>query len=194
MQQAKSFAVNNLFAFMAVYLASILMINLSGYDVEVGTYLYLPIGAKILVFLLFGRHVLPGVMASCIFCGVMLFDSWGGNFAWGAFGAIMGAIAPLATMWLIEKLTLANYSDLKNINFRHILFLIFFTAILHSLTRFVIYAKSEVFSINPVDFLAHYMVGDVIGGIVVIWTVLKILPHLVSSLSIKRHSKTKTTL
>jgi len=194
MQQAKSFAVNNLFAFMAVYLASILMINLSGYDVEVGTYLYLPIGAKILVFLLFGRHVLPGVMASCIFCGVMLFDSWGGNFAWGAFGAIMGAIAPLATMWLIEKLTLANYSDLKNINFRHILFLIFFTAILHSLTRFVIYAKSEVFSINPVDFLAHYMVGDVIGGIVVIWTVLKILPYLVSSLSIKRHSKTKTTL
>ena len=194
MQQAKSFAVNNLFAFMAVYLASILMINLSGYDVEVGTYLYLPIGAKILVFLLFGRHVLPGVMASCILCGVVLFDSWGGNFAWGAFGAIMGAITPLASILMIEKFKLANYSNLRNINFRHILFLIFFTAILHSLTRFVIYAKSEVFSINPVDFLAHYMVGDVIGGIVAIWTVLKILPHLVSSLSIKRHSKTKTTL
>jgi len=181
MQNYKDLTVNNLIAFMAVFLASILMINLSAYDVEVGSYLYLPIGAKILVFLLFGRHVLPGVMASCIFCGVVLFDSWGGNFAWGAFGAIMGAIAPLASMWLIEKFKLANYSDLKNINFRHILFLIFFTAILHSLTRFVIYAKSAVFSINPVDFLAHYLVGDMIGGIVVIWTILKILPFIVST-------------
>lgn len=186
MQNYKELTVNNFIAFMAVFLASILMINLSAYDFEIGPHLYLPIGAKILVFLLFGRQVLPGVMASCIFCGVVLFNSWGGNFAWGAFGAIMGAIAPLASMWFIEKFTPANYSDLKNINFRHILFLIFFTAILHSLTRFVIYAKSEVFSINPVDFLAHYMVGDVIGGIVVIWTVLKILPHLVSSLSIKK--------
>lgn len=166
---------------MAVFLASILMISLSGYDVEVGSYLYLPIGAKILVFLLFGRHVLPGVMASCIFCGVVLFDSWGGNFAWGAFGAIMGAIAPLTSMWLIEKFKLATYSKLKNINFRHILFLIFFTAILHSLTRFIIYAKSAVFSINPVDFLSHYLVGDMIGGVVVIWSVLKILPRIVSA-------------
>ena len=181
MQNYKDLTVNNLIAFMAVFLSSILMINLSGYDVEVGSYLYLPIGAKILVFLLFGRHVLPGVIASCIFCGVVLFDSWGGNFAWGAFGAIMGAIAPLASMWLIEKFKLANYSDLKNINFRHILFLIFFTAILHSLTRFVIYAKSEVFSINPVDFLGHYLVGDMIGGIVVIWTILKVLPFIVST-------------
>ena len=53
MQNYKDLTVNNLIAFMAVFLASILMINLSGYDVEVGSYLYLPIGAKILVFLLF---------------------------------------------------------------------------------------------------------------------------------------------
>ncbi len=181
MKNYKDLTINNLIAFMAVFLASILMINLSGYDVEIGTYLYLPIGAKILVFLLFGRHVLPGVMVSCIFCGVVLFNSWGGNFEWGAFGAIMGAIAPLASMWIIEKLTLINYSGLENINFRHILFLIFFTAIFHSLTRFAIYAKSEVFSINPVDFLGHYLVGDMIGGIVVIWTILKILPFIVSA-------------
>jgi hypothetical protein len=44
----------------------------------------------------------------------------------------------------------------------------------------VIYAKSEVFIISPIDFLSHYLVGDMIGGIVVIWTVLKIIPYLVS--------------
>lgn len=181
MENFKELVVNNLIAFMAVFLASIAMINLSGYDVEVGTYLYLPIGAKILVFLLFGRQVLIGVIASCIFCGVVLFDSWGGNIIYGAIGAITGAIIPLISIWILEKFKLADYSNLKNINFRHILFLIFFTAILHSLTRFFIYAKSAVFSINPIDFLSHYIVGDMIGGIVVIWTVLKVLPFIVSA-------------
>jgi len=92
----------------------------------------------------------------------------------------MGAIAPLISMWFIQKLNVSDFSNLKKIDFRHILFLIFFTAIIHSLSRFVIYAKSEVFSISPVDFLTHYLVGDVLGGIVVIWTVLKLLPFVVS--------------
>ncbi|TEU28543.1 MAG: hypothetical protein E3I13_00090 [Gammaproteobacteria bacterium] len=180
MEQHKSLIINNLIAFLAVFIASVSMKYLSGFDAEIGSYLYLPIGAKILVFLLFGRQVFPGVIASCIFCGVVLFSSWGGNFVWGAIGAIMGAIAPIISMWFIQKLELVDFSELKNIDFRHILFLIFFTAIIHALSRFVIYAKSEVFSISPLDFLSHYLVGDMLGGIVVIWTVLKVLPYFVT--------------
>ncbi len=177
----KEIFLNNLIAFSAIFLASIAMQQLSGFDAEIGSYLYLPIGVKILVFLLFGRQVLPGVMASCIFCGVVLFSSWGGNFAWGAAGAIMGALAPLFSIWFIQKCNLCDFTELKKIDFRHVLFLIFFTAIIHSLTRFVIYAKSDVFSISPVDFLTHYLIGDMIGGIVVIWLVLKLLPFMVVS-------------
>lgn len=181
MENTKSIIVDNLIAFIAVFLSSILMINLSGFDVQVGSYLYLPIGAKILVFLIFGKHVLPGVMFSCVFCGVVLFSSWGGNFVWGAAGAILGAITPIASIWILEYFKVANYSQLEKINFRHILFLIFFTSILHAISRFIIYAKSSVFTINPVDFLTHYLVGDMLGGIVVIWIVLKILPFVVST-------------
>jgi hypothetical protein len=180
MEPVKSFGMNNLIAFLAIFLASLAMKYLSGFDAEVGSYLYLPIGAKILIFLLFGRQVLPGVIASCIFCGVVLFDVWGGNFIFGAIGAIMGAITPLVTIWFIQKLKMVNFSNLARVDFRHILFLIFFTAIIHSLSRFVIYAKSDVFIISPIDFLSHYLVGDMIGGIVVIWTVLKIIPYLIS--------------
>ena len=180
MDSYKLLFTNNLVAFLAIFLASVAMKYLSGFDAEVGSYLYLPIGAKILIFLIFGRQVLPGVMASCIFCGVVLFDAWGGNFVFGAIGAIMGAIAPLASIWLVQKLGMVIFTNLANIDFRHILFLIFFTAIIHSLSRFVIYAKSDVFIISPIDFLSHYLVGDMIGGIVVIWTALKILPYLIS--------------
>jgi len=181
MEQYKPLIINNLIAFLAIFLASIAMKYLSGFDVEIGSYLYLPIGAKILVFLLFGRQVLPGVMASCVFCGVVLFSSWGGNFVWGAVGALMGALAPLLSMWFIQKLKMVDFSELKAIDFRHILFLIFFTAIIHSLTRFIIYAKSDVFVISPVDFLSHYLIGDMLGGIVVIWLVLKLLPLVVAA-------------
>ena len=72
MEKYKDFTVNNLIAFLGVFLASVAMQKLSGFDVEVGSYLYLPIGAKILIFLLFGRQVLPGVIASCIFCGIWM--------------------------------------------------------------------------------------------------------------------------
>jgi hypothetical protein len=186
MDSYKLLFTNNLIAFLAIFLASVTMKYFSGFDAEIGSYLYLPIGAKILVFLLFGRHVLPGVIASCIFCGVVLFDAWGGHFVWGAVGALMGALAPLISMWFIQKLKMIDFSNLKDIDFRHILFLIFFTAIIHALSRFVIYAKSEVFSISPIDFLSHYLVGDMLGGIVVIWTVLKILPLFVSATNLSK--------
>ncbi|MCS5590558.1 MAG: MASE1 domain-containing protein [Candidatus Thioglobus sp.] len=170
---------DNLVAFSAIFIASILMKYVSGFDAEVGSYIYLPIGVKILVFLLFGSRVLPGVLASCVFCGIVLFDSWGGNFAWGAAGAIMGAISPLIAIFILGMLKVSDFSNLKKIDFRHIILLILFTAIIHALSKFIIYAKSEVFSINPVDFLSHYLIGDMIGGIVVILAVLKIAPYLV---------------
>ena len=172
-------SIHNTIAFISIFLASIAMKYLSAFDVEIGSYLYLPIGAKILVFILFGKAVLPGVIAACLFCGVVLFNTWGGNLFWGGLGAIVGAIAPLKSMWIIEKLRVANFSNLANIDFRHVLFLIFLTAVIHALTRFVIYAKSEVFSISPVDFLSHYLIGDMIGGIVVIYTVLKLVPIVI---------------
>lgn len=181
MKKYSTYISENLIAFMAVVLSSLLMINLSSFSVEVGSYLYLPIGAKILVFLIFGRHVLPGVILACLFCGIVLFSTWNGQLIWGGIGAIIGAATPLVSMWLIEYFKLANYSKLERINFRHILFLIIFTAVLHALGRFILYAKSSVFTINPVDFLGHYLIGDILGGIVVIWTLLKILPFVIST-------------
>jgi hypothetical protein len=177
----KKHLIENSIAFMMVYVAALMMTFPSNFDVTHGSYLYLPIGAKILAFLLFGRSVLPGVIAACIFCGVFLFNAWGGNFVYGVIGAMAGAVAPLVSMWIIEKFKIANFSSLGDINFRHILFLILFTSIIHSLSRFVLYAKSGVFEISPVDFLAHYIVGDMVGGLVVIWMVLKVVPFLIAT-------------
>ena len=177
----KKHLIENSIAFMMVYVAALMMVYQSDFDVQIGSYLYLPIGAKILAFLLFGRSVLPGVIASCIFCGVFLFNAWGGHFIYGVIGASVGAVAPLISMWIIEKFKIASYSSLSGINFRHVLFLVLFTSVIHSLSRFVLYAKSGVFDINPVDFLQHYIVGDIIGGIVVIWMVLKIVPSIIST-------------
>ena len=90
----KKHLIENSIAFMMVYVAALMMTYQSNFDVTVGSYLYLPIGAKILAFLLFGRTVLSGVIASCIFCGVFLFNAWGGHLIYGAIGAAAGAVAP----------------------------------------------------------------------------------------------------
>ena len=104
---------------------------------------------------------------------------------WGAIGAIIGAMMPLLAMKVMGWLKIVDFSDLRKIDFRHVLFLIFFASILHALSRFALYAKGEIFSSNPVDFIAHYLVGDMIGGIVVVWTLLKILPGLISFITVR---------
>ena len=180
MKSSELFFTENAIAFVSVFVASLLMKHLSGFEPEIGSYLYLPIGAKILVFLLFGRVVLPGVIASCLFCGIFLFNQWGGHLYWGAIGAVVGAMMPLLAMKIIEWLRIVDFSDLSKIDFRHVLFLIFFASILHALSRFALYAKGEIFTTSPVDFITHYIVGDMIGSIVVIWTTLKILPALIN--------------
>ena len=186
MKNANEFLVNNTLAFFMVFLTSSLMLFGSDFEVKVGSYLYLPIGAKILAFLLFGRQVLPGVIVACLFSGVVLFDAWGGHYFYGALGAVLGAMTPLAAMWILDKSDVTNFKDLTDINFRHVLFLIFFTSVIHALSRFVLYAKNEMLSINPIDFLSHYLIGDMLGGIVVIWIVLKFTPYVVSILPIKK--------
>lgn len=182
MKNTKDFLVNNAIAFFLVFLTAALMLLETDFEVEVGSYLFLPIGAKILAFLLFGRQVLPGVTLACLFGGVLLFDAWGGHYIHGAIGAILCSLAPLVAMWILDKSDLTNFKDLTNINFRHVLFLIFFTSIIHALSQFLLYAKSELFSINPVDFLSHYLVGDMLGGIVFIWISLKFIPYLAAIL------------
>ncbi|MDC9727348.1 MAG: hypothetical protein PSN35_05905 [Candidatus Thioglobus sp.] len=91
------------------------------YTVELSAWLYLPLGAKILMYLLFGFRVLPGILAACVTSGVVLFASWGDNLLLGVLSAGAGVIAPIVVMSGMKLAKICNFDYLGNIDFRHIL-------------------------------------------------------------------------
>ncbi len=182
MQKISNYLTENLIAFLSVFFAAYIMVLFGEFEIAVGTYFYLPLGAKILMYLLFGFRVLPGVLLACIGTGVVLFNSWNDHLLLGSMAACAGALAPIIAMWVMRITQMCNFSNLKNIDFRHVIFLIAFTSVISALLKFFIYMQSITMNINAVDFITHYITGDVLGSLLVIYLVLKLLIPLITRL------------
>ena len=178
----KNYLFENIVAFLSVFLAAYIMVFFGEFEVAVGTYFYLPLGAKILMYLLFGFRVLPGILAACIVSGVVLFNSWNGNFLIGTMVACAGSLAPIIAMQTMKVTQVCDFSNLRNIDFRHVLFLIMFTSVISALLKFFLYMQSITMNINTVEFIAHYITGDILGGLLVVYLVLKLIVPVLQAL------------
>ena len=174
----KNYLFENIVAFSSVFLAAYIMVFFGRFEVEVGTYFYLPLGAKILMYLLFGFRVFPGVLAACVASGVVLFNSWNDHLLLGTMAACAGALAPVITMQIMKAAKVCNFSNLRNIDFKHILFLIALTSIVSALLKYFVYTQSITMNIDAVDFIVHYITGDVLGSLLVIYLVIKLIVPL----------------
>ena len=94
----KNYLFENVIAFLGVFLAAYIMVLFGEFEVSVSTYFYLPLGAKILMYLLFGFRVLPGILMACVSAGVLLFNSWNDHLLIGTMAACAGALAPIIAM------------------------------------------------------------------------------------------------
>lgn len=168
----QNYLLENAIAFVSVFSMAYIMIWFGSFELEVGSYMYLPLGAKILMYLIFGYRVFPGVIAACFAGGIFLMGSWGGNLYIGMLSACAGAVAPILAMCLMNLTHVSNFSKLSKIDFRHVLFLVVFTSVISALLKFFVYTQDVTLNINAVTFITHYIRGDVIGGLVVIYLVL----------------------
>jgi integral membrane sensor domain MASE1 len=155
------------------------MIWFGSFEIGLGSYLLLPLGAKILMYLLFGYRVFPGILAGCIAAGVLLFNSWNDQLLIGTMAACAGAIAPIIAMCLMKQTNVSNFSDLGQVDFRHVLFLIVFTSVISALLKFFVYMQDVTLNINAVTFITHYITGDVLGGLVVIYFALYVVVPII---------------
>ena len=172
---------HNLIAFLLVLFASWIIESLSRSLAE-GSLLFLPMGAEILVYLVFGYRVLPGVMLANFGVGCVLWHDWFGSMVFGFLGhTVFGSIAPILAIQLMRSLHLSDFFQGDKVNFRHILFLILLTALINTLGKFFIYMDHIEESIDPVVFLLSYLAGDILGGLVFIVLALKALPFLFKS-------------
>ncbi|ALE52383.1 hypothetical protein SP60_03610 [Candidatus Thioglobus autotrophicus] len=178
-EKFQNYFIENLIAFMSVFSMAYVMTWAGTFEnsgeIVLSHYLYLPLGAKILMYLLFGYRVFPGVIAACFVGGVVLMNSWNGHFFIGMLSACAGAIAPIVAMCIMKQTRVSNFSNLGQVDFRHVLFLIAFTSVISALLKFFAYTQDLTLNINAVTFITHYITGDALGGLVVIYLTLHVI-------------------
>ena len=171
----KQFISHSLIALTMVALSRVLISGLDSPDFVIGNYLWLPIGAAILSYLLFGFKVFPGVLLGYLIAEVMIEGSVADISQRELLSRTMSSFAPIFAIIIMRAFSLSNFFDDKKINIGHIFFLVLLSAVISTLLKtFFVYDKAEKFLADPVGHIGSYLVGDMIGGIVFIYIGIKL--------------------
>ncbi|TEU28542.1 MAG: hypothetical protein E3I13_00085 [Gammaproteobacteria bacterium] len=177
--------VNNIIIAVVVFLTSALMSFMYGNDITIGSYLWLPMGAKVMAFLLFGMWAFPGVFLGSLMSGIFLYDFWNGNAFYGPLGTMAGVIAPMLAIVIMRYFRLSNFFDKDKIIFRHVIFLIILSSLINTLTKLFLYIEKvsnvDGKKVDAIEFIQSTLTGDILGGIVFVFIVLKLLPRTLRS-------------
>jgi hypothetical protein len=147
-------------------------------DLSIGNYLWLPIGASILSYLLFGFKTFFGVFLGFALATIILKGSFDAVSVYSWMGRLITSLAPIVAIVMMRAFHLSDFFDSGKINFAHVVFLVILTSLISTLTKFFIYPINEAVISNPVAFVQSYLLGDIIGGIVFIYVAIKIFTPL----------------
>ena len=169
---------------ITVFLISALMAQLFSADITIGNYLWLPMGAKILAFLLFGIYALPGVMLGSLMSGVFLYDSWNGNTFYGPLGTLVGVLAPLMAIGIMKYFQLSRFFENGKLIYGHIIFLVILSSLINTLAKLFLYFDKvkgiDGKEVDAIQFIQSYLTGDVLGGLVFVFITIRIfLPSII---------------
>lgn len=171
----KQFVSHTLIALMMVALSRMLISGLDSTNFVIGNYLWLPIGAAILSYLLFGFKVFPGVLLGYLIAEVIIEGSIADISQREFLSRTMSSLAPIIAISIMRVFSLSNFFDEDKINMGHIFFLVLLSAVISTLLKtFVVYQSAEKFLADPVGHIGSYLLGDMIGGIVFIYIGIKV--------------------
>jgi len=171
----KQFMSHTLIALMMVALSRVLISGLDSTDFVIGNYLWLPIGAAIFSYLLFGFKVFPGVLLGYLIAEVIIEGSIADISQREVLSRTMSSLAPIFAIGIMRVFNLSNFFDDNKVNIGHIVFLVLLSAVISTLLKtFFVYQSAEKFLADPVGHIGSYLVGDMIGGIVFIYIGIKV--------------------
>ncbi len=171
----KQFMSHTLIALMMVALSRVLISGLDSTDFVIGNYLWLPIGAAIFSYLLFGFKVFPGVLLGYLIAEVIVEGSIADISQREVLSRTMSSLAPIFAIGIMRVFNLSNFFDDNKVNIGHIVFLVLLSAVISTLLKtFFVYQSAEKFLADPVGHIGSYLVGDMIGGIVFIYIGIKV--------------------
>jgi len=171
----KQFMSHTLIALMMVAISRVLISGLDSADFVIGNYLWLPIGAAIFSYLLFGFKVFPGVLLGYLIAEVIIEGSIADISQREVLSRTMSSLAPIFAIGIMRVFNLSNFFDDNKVNIGHIVFLVLLSAVISTLLKtFFVYQSAEKFLADPVGHIGSYLVGDMIGGIVFIYIGIKV--------------------
>jgi len=138
-----------------------------------GNLIWLPLGAMSLCFLLFGFRVFfVAILASQFsefwFHSQPFFDQ---VVLVQSFSGVIGPALAIATMRFFK---LSNFFDGEKLVFHHLIFLAILTALFNTLISFfvssyIVSNGQDLEIINATDFLRNYLMGDILGCLIVLF-------------------------
>ena len=171
----KQFMSHTLIALMMVAISRVLISGLDSADFVIGNYLWLPIGAAIFSYLLFGFKVFPGVLLGYLIAEVLIEGGMADISQREVLSRTMSSLAPIFAIGIMRAFSLSNFFDDNKVNIGHIVFLVLLSAVISTLLKtFFVYQSAEKFLADPVGHIGSYLVGDMIGGIVFIYIGIKV--------------------
>jgi integral membrane sensor domain MASE1 len=180
-EDVKQFISHTLIALTMVMVSRLLISGFDSKDFVIGNYLWLPIGAVILSYLLFGFKVFPGVLLGYLIAEMLIEGSVAGMYLDAdisqreLLSRTMSSLGPIFAIVIMRAFSLSNFFDDNKINIGHIFFLVLLSAVISTLLKtFFVYKEAVKFLENPVEHIGSYLVGDMIGGIVFIYIGIKV--------------------
>ena len=154
------------FAFLSLisWQESMELVARGGLNIDIGSYLYLPLGAYAFSWVMFGKFGLPGQLLISILMSLY----WELESSIFVQFALINVLGPVVAIAIFRVLEVYKFRDFKSETSIAILFLCIVLALLNTLSKFLVYFMTENQTTSAFDFLATYLPGDIIGSFVFI--------------------------
>ena len=159
--------INLTSAYLVTFVVIVFVTFINGQAYIGGNLVWLPLGAVLICYLLFGFRVFAAVFLAITASSLWFHDT---TFSGINLLHFVGTFAPLLAIASMKFFKLSNFFDGEKIIFQHLLFLAILTAFYNTLTKFFVYSylSDSPSSINGLQFIQNYLIGDILGCLVVL--------------------------
>jgi hypothetical protein len=167
------------YVFVLVFLSRVSIIPLDHFDSNIGNNMWLPMGAVLVSYLLYGWRVLPVIYIAYITAEIFIEGGFYNLESHEYTSRFVNTVIPLLVITIMSKLNINIFSDLakKHINKLNMGILILVASLSTTMTKHLLLFGPEQIYAGKVYF-ESYVIGDVIGAtifIVVFFYIKKVL-------------------
>jgi len=154
------------FVFLSIisWQESMELLDTGGLNIDIGSYLYLPLGAFAFCWVVYGKWGLPGQFLISILMSLY----WELDYNIFIQYTLINVLGPVAAVSIFRFLQVYSFKDFKSETILAILFLCIVLALFNSLSKFFTFFLTDNHTTSTFDFLATYLPGDIIGSFVFI--------------------------